>query len=274
MIRCKSMARMLLFLTLLLVSDLPCNAGTSREAVLQQAASGASCEPCTGFNLLNTLVRDGRILRPKAKEELLRLLPAIREYYYANGGKDYDRSEWVFPLEGYSARAIAEGRRHGYEPRGYDFCDGNRHKAHPALDIFIRDRDRDQRDDRTGAFVPVLSLTGGVVVALENSWEPGSALRGGKYLWIYDPAADILVYYAHNRELSVGLGAVVRPGDRIAFVGRTGLNAYRKRSPTHLHISCLKVGDGALTPENLYPVLLHSRTRSAREDGTGNPRVH
>lgn len=264
-IPCRPIPQLLVSLALLLTTCLPVNAGIGTPPINQDAAplkgtSAGICAPCEEFNRLNTLVRDGKIGRQAAREELFRLTPLLKEYYYQNGGKDYPQSDWVFPLRGYSSRAIDGGRRHGYEPRGYDFFAGNRHTAHPSLDIFIRDQNRDDRDDRTGSFVPVLSLTGGVVVSLESSWEPGSKLRGGKYLWIYDPASDALVYYAHNRQLTVGLGAIVSPGDQIALVGRTGLNAFKKRSPTHLHITALKLGNGALTPENLYPLLLHCKT--------------
>jgi murein DD-endopeptidase MepM/ murein hydrolase activator NlpD len=262
---CKPIPQLLVFLALLLTSCLQGNAGIGTSSVNQNAAaldgtSAGNCASCEEFNRLNTLVRDGKIGRAAAREELYRLIPLLKEYYHQNGGKDYPQSDWVFPLKGYSSRAIDGGRRHGYEPRGYDFFAGNRHTAHPSLDIFIRDQNRDDRDDRTGSFVPVLSLTGGVVVSLESSWEPGSKLRGGKYLWIYDPASDALFYYAHNRQLTVGLGAVVSPGDPIALVGRTGLNAFKKRSPTHLHITALKLGNGTLAPENLYPLLLRCKT--------------
>jgi len=220
-----------------------------------------ACEPCAAFNGLNSLVRDGKIARAEARNELSRLLPAIKACYYRHGGEDFNRSEWVFPLAGYTVRAIDGGRGHGYDPRGYDWFDGNRHKGHPALDIFIRDRDQDERDDQTGRPVPVLSLSGGIVIALETSWEPGSGLRGGKYLWIYDPATETLVYYAHNRELMVRIGTIVKPGDRIATVGRTGFNAHKKRSPTHLHLTLLRIANGSLTPEDPYPILRRCRTK-------------
>lgn len=243
------------------------HAGTCFSAGTQPADAqqpvildGASCVACMEFDRLTTQVRDGLIGKEIAKAEVQRILPLIRDYYYTHGGKDYGSADWVFPLAGYTPRAIAGGRRHGYEPRGYDWFAGNRHAAHPALDIFIHDRNQDERDDRTGSYVQVLSMTGGIVVAMAPDWQPGSNLRGGKYLWVYDPAADSLLYYAHNRALAVTLGTVVNPGDKIATVGRTGYNAAKKRSPTHLHLSWLKIKNGAPVAEYPYQVLLKSRT--------------
>ncbi|MBK5275396.1 MAG: M23 family metallopeptidase [Desulfuromonadales bacterium] len=215
---------------------------------------------CASFNELNTRIRDRRIGRPAAQTELTRLLAGVRAEYYRAGGRDYPRSEWVFPLAGYDSRAIDGGRQHGYVPGGYDYYSGNSHGGHPALDIFIRDRNQDSLDDRSGRPVKVVALTGGVVVALEREWEPGSPLRGGKYLWIYDPGSDLLVYYAHNNGLSVGLGEIVRPGDVLASVGRSGYNAAKRRSPTHLHFSVLKVGSGGqVVPMDVYRELKGAR---------------
>ncbi|HEY6008250.1 MAG TPA: M23 family metallopeptidase [Geobacteraceae bacterium] len=248
-------------LCLLLCALLPATvvaAGRDGEEVRVTAVE-ERCGACGEFDRLNTLVRDGRIGRDQARGELVRLLPAIRDYYYAHGGRDYGEGDWVFPLKGYSYRAIEGGQRHGYLPRGYDWFAGNRHGGHPAYDIFIRDRNQDDRDDRSGAQVVVLSLTGGIVVARETAWQPGSPLRGGKYLWVYDPASEALVYYAHNRELAVDVGDIVRPGDVIATVGRTGLNAYQRRSPTHLHFSLLRVRGGRPQPADIYPQLVRAR---------------
>ena len=112
-------------------------------------------------------------------------------------------------------------------------------------------------DDNTQKPVNVLSVTGGIVVAAEKSWDESSALRGGIYVWIYDPGTKGMFYYAHNSELLVEVGQVVTPGEVIAHVGRTGLNAYKQRSPTHLHITYLKVkesGDPAPTPPFSAPL--------------------
>jgi murein DD-endopeptidase MepM/ murein hydrolase activator NlpD len=95
-------------------------------------------------------------------------------------------------------------------------------------------------------------MTGGVVVALEKEWQPGSKMRGGKYIWIYDPANDLLVYYAHNEELFVALGTIVKPGDLLATMGRSGLNAAKRRSPTHLHFSVLRIIEGKPVPMPVY----------------------
>lgn len=218
----------------------------------QRGAGRETSSSCIRFNGLTCLVRDGKIGREPAQGELKRLLAQIGQEYYRAGGVDYPVAAWVFPLAGYDVRAISRGRSHGFIPKGYDYFTGNRHGGHPAYDIFIRDRGQRSLDDRTDAAVKVLSLTGGIVVALEREWAPGSRLRGGKYIWIYDPAHDLLVYYAHNGELLVGLGDVVKPGDLLATVGRSGYNAAKRRSPTHLHLSVLKVTDGQPRPLNVY----------------------
>jgi murein DD-endopeptidase MepM/ murein hydrolase activator NlpD len=207
---------------------------------------------CMNFNALNTRIRDNRIDSRSARVELKRTLAEVRDQYYRAGGREFPAAAWVFPLAGYDARAIGGGRRHGYSVNGYDFFSGNRHGGHPSYDIFIRDRNQDGLDDRSGRPVKVISMTGGIVVAIEEEWEPGSRLKGGKYIWVYDPAHDLLVYYAHNADLSVKLGEIVRPGDVLATVGRSGFNAAKVRSPTHLHLTVLKVQDGRVVPLDIY----------------------
>lgn len=216
----------------------------------------AATTPCAAlsaeFNLLNSHIRDNRVDKRSAQVEVVRLLREIRGEYIRSGARDYPVSSWVFPVSGYDAKAAGGGRRHGFVARGYDFFSGNRHGGHPSFDIFIRDRNRDTLDDRSGKAVPVLSMTGGVVVALEQEWQHGSRLRGGRYVWVYDPANNLLVYYAHNSDLTVTLGQIVKPGDMLATVGRSGWNAAKKRSPTHLHLTVLQVTDGRVTPLNVY----------------------
>lgn len=213
---------------------------------------------CTEFNVLNTSIRDRSIKKPAAKVQFRKLIGAIRKEYYAAGGDDYSVSDWVFPLQGYGYKAIGGIRGNGYQRGGYNYFDGNSHSGHPSQDIFIRDKKQVSIDDVSQKPVRVLSLTGGVVVARENGWDVSSTLRGGKYLWIYDPTADALTYYAHNSTLLVEIGDLVKPGDSIAEVGRTGLNAWKRRSPSHLHLTYLSVINGLPEPRNIYKELLHS----------------
>ena len=234
-------------------------------SVPESHAPGNSANQASiSYNDLNSRIRDSRINKFAARAELAQRLAAVRKNYYLRGGMDYTEAEWVFPLTGYGMKAIDGGRSHGFVPGGYDFFSGNRHGGHPAYDIFIRDRNQDNLDDRTGKPVRVLSMTGGMVVALEREWERSSKLRGGKYLWIYDPANDLLVYYAHNDQLLVQLGDIVKPGDDLATVGRSGLNAAKRRSPTHLHFSVLGLADGKPLPLNVYTSLQKTRFVAAQ----------
>ena len=192
------------------------------------------------FDSINKLIRDNKIDRDAALLKIQQLLPEIKATYFKPGDKNEARESRVFPLRGYSFKAIGGKNGSGYIPQGYDYFDGDRHKGHPAHDIFIHDKNQDCMDDRTGKYVEVLSLSGGIVVATERNWDFGSTLRGGKCIWIYDPASNSLFYYAHNSQILANTGQILEPGDIIARVGRTGLNAYKKRSPTHLHIMQLQ----------------------------------
>jgi len=183
-------------------------------------------------------------------------------------------SVWVFPVQGYSLASVGKGgfrpaiRYGGSSIPGYDFFDGNRHGGHPAYDIFIRDKDRDCRDDLTGAKVPVLAPTRLVVLSTEKDWRPGSGLRGGKYLWAMDADSDLLLYFAHLDSLIASPGDTVAAGGRLGMVGRTGTNAYPARSPTHLHFMVLKVGNGIPEPFDYYRLLPRSpRTMASRLKG-------
>jgi murein DD-endopeptidase MepM/ murein hydrolase activator NlpD len=212
--------------------------------------------PCVEFDKLNTQVRDGLIKQKDAQEKIKELIPKITEYYKSAGGKEYSKDTWVFPLEGYNSSAIGGKNGNGYILAGYNYFDGNKHTGHPAQDIFINDKNQDCIDDRTGKPVNVLSVSGGVVISTASKWGTNSELRGGIYIWIYDPTNNRIFYYAHNKEIFLKPGDTVKPGDLIAIVGRTGKNAYPKRSPTHLHISYFTIKDGYPIPENPYGVLL------------------
>lgn len=210
------------------------------------------------YDELQGNIREGKISKDSAKRAFRRLMPEVKTYFYDNGGIDAPRETWIFPLQGYDYKSIGDGGR-GYVSRGFDFFDGNRSTAHPAHDIFIRDNDQDDVDDVTQANVNIRSVSCGVVISVVRDWEPGSELRGGKSCVVYDPVSNGLFAYAHQSFVFSNIGDIVKPGDVLGLVGRTGKNAFAPRSPTHLHISYMKIGeDGLPRPENIYQDLVRA----------------
>ncbi|MEW6468704.1 MAG: M23 family metallopeptidase [Bacteroidota bacterium] len=224
-------------------------------------ADTIAASACSLFAGIEKKIRDGLTGKEELRSMIIQALPLVHEAYYANGGKDHSSKDWVFPLRGYTAQSIGGKNGEGYVEGSYDFLDGNKHTGHPAHDIFINDADQDCLDDKTKQPVSVLSVSGGIVVSTETQWDSASGLRGGRYIWIYEPHTASLYYYAHNDSVLVSVCQVVKPGDRIATVGRTGLNAFKRRSPTHLHLMVLRLDSGmALRPFNPYKDLLGAKT--------------
>ncbi|MFD0765912.1 M23 family metallopeptidase [Mucilaginibacter lutimaris] len=220
---------------------------------------------CNKINELNNRVLNGTVKRTDAakqlKTALAELKGALYRAYFNRSQLASANKPWTFPLKGYKSNAIGGTNGNGYNDRGYNYLDGNKHSAHPAHDIFIKDVNQDGIDDRTLKPVDVLAVADGIVVACANEWEPTSALRGGKFIWVYHPSSGIFSYYAHNRDIFVKPGDELKAGQKIAEVGRTGLNAYKKRSPTHLHFSAFKITNGLPVPFDPYKQLVNSTKR-------------
>lgn len=239
----------------------PDDAG-EKPAVPSPVPATEPAAECPDFNSLNTKVRDGQIAKEEALQQLKNMVPEIKAYYLAHAGNPVAPASWIFPVQGGSAKNIGGSGGNGYQPGGYDYFKGNRHAGHPAHDIFIADKNQDALDDKTGRAVNVLSVSNGIVVAVETRWDSASDLRGGKYIWVYDPQQNSLFYYAHNREIFVAPCVIVKAGDTLATIGRTGMNAAKKRSPTHLHFMQLKLDDnGYPRPVNCFADLEKSVVR-------------
>lgn len=207
---------------------------------------------CQKFDSLNSKIRDCEIDVTQAKSEFSEIISKIRMQCEKAGLTKHSKNEWVFPVKGYNYTNIGGTHGEGYIVGNYDYFSGNKHTGHPAQDVFIFDKDQNILDDNSGKTVDVLSLSGGIVIASRSTWEPTETRRGGIYLWIYDNSTDAIVYYAHNSRNYVSVGDTVFPGMKIGEIGRSGLNAYKKRSPTHLHISYLKVSTNLPVPEDIY----------------------
>jgi murein DD-endopeptidase MepM/ murein hydrolase activator NlpD len=229
------------------------------------AAAQAPANPCVEFDRLYAKIRDQQIDHASAQAQVRALVPRVRGYFDAHGGVTTPPDAWRFPLARYGAESIGGKNGSGYVADGYDYFDGYKSHGHPGHDIFIHDANRDEIDDETGKPADVLSMSSGVVVATAADWARDSVLRGGRYVYVYDPLAGGMFYYAHNRSVLVQPGDVVRAGQAIATVGRSGRNAAAPRSPTHLHVMFLAIDDGYPRPKNIYADLVRlGRRRSER----------
>ena len=233
------------------------------------ASLGAHAQPCTTMVCADTLFRDIyalKISKREAAPRVAQLRTLFRRLWDLRSTPSPASQGWVFPLRGVTPAAIG-GKGTGYRgERGYDFFSGNAHGGHPAHDVFIRDRDFDDLDDKTGKPVDVLSISSGLIVSISSVWKPDSmdakrlhVLRGGICVWVYDPVRDGLFYYAHLRGVSCTVGQRVSAGDKLGEVGRTGKNALPHRSPTHLHLMYLDFSTGIPKPRDIYTDLLSAR---------------
>jgi murein DD-endopeptidase MepM/ murein hydrolase activator NlpD len=211
--------------------------------------------PASEWHLLYPKIRDRLISKEEAQTKLKELEVLLKDSYLAIKTTKED-DQLCFPLKRYGPKAIGGKGGSGYKTQDYDFFDGNQHKGHPGHDIFIRDKNQDGLDDITGRLVEVISASSGIVVSVNLNWEPSSSIRGGNYIWVYEPIKSRYFYYAHLNEIFVRVGQIVSKGDRLGTVGRTGTNAYLKKSPTHLHFTVHRSKDGYPKPINPYMELI------------------
>ncbi len=213
--------------------------------------------PVVEWQELELLIRDVKIDKSIAKEKLIKIVHQLDKKYKNNTFVD----RWSFPLEGYDYRSVGGKDGDGfrtdiiygpYGVKGYNFYDGNKHGGHPAHDIFIKDNNQDSLDDKTSLPVNVLSMKDCVVLSINTSWKNDSTVRGGNYVWTYNPKEKIFLYYAHLDKIFVEPGQILQSGTKIGTVGRTGFLADKKKSPTHVHIMVLKFNNGDMEPYNFY----------------------
>lgn len=214
---------------------------------------------CSDFQQIQIDIRDCNISPDSAGRAFRENINQIRRVFGVKDCQPVDSSYFVFPVQGYTPRVSIGGRGRGYRPDGYDMFDMEVRGSHPAHDIFIHDKNKDQVDDFTSEPVDILSFSAGIVVASEKNWQLDTDRRGGNWIWVYDPCLDGLFYYAHNRRVIVDPGQWVTAGQKIGEMGRTGFNANKSRSPTHLHFMYLKINfDSLPEPNNTYEWLLNA----------------
>jgi peptidoglycan LD-endopeptidase LytH len=203
------------------------------------------------WNILDKKIAGGRIKKDFAIQKIRKYEIEVIKYYYSRKENEVKRSEWVFPLKNYSSVSFYKNGN-DYNEKDYDYFDGNKSWNHPANDIIIADTNNDCLDDFTGKPVDVISMSGGVVIATDTMWEPGSILRAGKYIRIYDVTNKKILYYSHLNVVFKKPGDIINAGDKIGEVGRTGRSAILPDGQTHLHIAMLCIKDGYPLPEPLF----------------------
>lgn len=207
---------------------------------------------CNEFNELDRKITLLEIDKDDALEEMKRLQSRIEKAYKKENG--ISPNNWKFPLMNYTS---IHYRDYGndYRVAGYDYFQGSNSKGHPAHDIMILDSNKDLLDDSTLKPVDVVSMCDGVIAATDTTWEPGSALRGGKYVKIFDVAGNGLFYYSHLSKVNVIPGQRVKAGEKIGEVGRTGRKAILQQGKTHLHVAYLKFENGYPKPKDIIKEL-------------------
>ena len=204
---------------------------------------------CQEFDQLQIDIREYNVSPDSAARAFQAVMRNIRQTMTEiDSCQNTTTTKFVYPVRGYQPKYSIGGRGRGYRDKNFNLFDMEVRGSHPAHDLFIRDGNQDNLDDRLFQPVDLLSFSGGVVLATDTTWQPGSELRGGKYIWVYDPCLNGLFYYAHNNQVNVLPGQLVKAGQKLGEIGRTGLNAYKERSPTHVHMMFLRL-DGTYLPQ-------------------------
>ena len=223
---------------------------TAALLFLQSVSFSQTKNICDKWDILDSLITNSFIEKEDALLLMKEYEPEVRTYFRRQKGVMTSRTDWVFPLKNQSSFYYRENGN-DYKLSKYDYFQGSNTKGHPAHDIMIADSNKDLLDDVTLKPVDVVSMSSGVVVATDTTWNPGSLLRGGRYVKIFDVANNCIFYYSHLSVVSVSPGDVINEGDKIGEVGRTGRKAIFKSGKTHLHIAALEVKDGYPVPVDI-----------------------
>jgi hypothetical protein len=211
-------------------------------------------QACYLWQSAERCVRDGSLPRRTARKAFRQAAAVILE----SRAWPQPVTPWAFPLPGYGARDF-DAR--SYKPQHFDYYKGTRGGApHPAVDIFVHDRGQRMVDDRTGRPIHAVSAFEGLVLSAQPAWKPGDPWRGGVYCYVMEPASGRIAYYAHLKEVYVKPGQWLRAGEAVGEVGRSGTNALKRRSETHLHFMWMQFKQGDFWPLNPTRRLVAART--------------
>jgi len=204
------------------------------------------------------LIRNGKIDKVDAIDSIKRYVPLAVSYCKTLDVPYTERNQWVFPISGWTAIVYRTGGK-DYRVEKFDYFQGGESKGHPAHDIFILDKDSNTVEDSTGKKIEATAMVSGVVISILNDWKPGNFLRSGNYVKLFDPISEAIFYYSHLDTVFVRVGQIVRAGESVGYVGRTGRKALRGK--THIHIAYYKIEDGEPKPTDIIEDLYAAEKR-------------
>jgi peptidoglycan LD-endopeptidase LytH len=215
------------------------------------------------WNSLDKKISLNKIDKNIAQKLIKKYEIEVIRFFYEHSGKDVKRYNWIFPLKNFSTITFYKNGM-DYNDTDYDFFDGNKSWNHPSNDISIADTNKDCLDDVTGKPVDVVSMSSGIVISTDTTWEPGLILRAGKFIRIYDVTNKKILYYSHLKVVFKKPGDIVNAGEKIGEVGRTGRSAFLIEGDTHLHIALLYVEGGYPYPEPIIKDLKRAEKREIK----------
>jgi murein DD-endopeptidase MepM/ murein hydrolase activator NlpD len=203
-------------------------------------------EACRQWEQLEQQVRDGKVDRRTVRAQFQALWPQVTIDDIPSPKEGL--WQWDFPMPGYGAD---DWSSQSYDPSSYKFFDGPDAKGHPGVNIYAHDIHRKGLDDRTGKPIAIVSATDGVVVSARKFWTEADPNPLGVYVCILSQEEKRFFYYAHLSKLKVGLGQLVKKGQVLGWLGRTGHTVIKRNLGTHLLFEVHSFDDGLFYP--VYP---------------------
>ena len=210
------------------------------------------------WNTTDSLIMINKISKENAIDSIkLYVSSAIQDFKSLNITIT-DRNDWVFPMKGWTKVEYRSGGK-DYKAERFDYFQGGESINHPAHDIFILDNDSNGVEDITGQKVTAVAMATGIVFTEYSGFKRGDFIRGGNYVKIFDPETQGMFYYSHLDSVFVHTGQLVKAGDSVGFVGRTGRKAITGK--THLHIAYYKIFEGYPRPKDILDDLYKAQGR-------------
>ncbi len=200
------------------------------------------------WNNVDTLIRDKKIEPDDAIDSLKKIIPLTLKFCGDNGIIFTKRNEWVFPMSNFTKTSYRDNGN-DYRDEAFDYFQGAEFWGHPAHDIFILDKDSNSIEDSTGKNVNATAMVSGVIITAYGRWKLGDIMRAGNYINLFDPESQAIFYYSHLDSVFVRSGDIVKAGDVIGYVGRTGRKAAFGK--THIHIGYYKIENGYPEPVDI-----------------------